>query len=121
MSVQADPTLLATNLDQTYKVKTILDFWGSKGSVDATCSLHNKELYNEKNPALFIAHGTDDPKVSFQEAEDLKAIYKKTGATYILYALDGQGHGPWLHKQNGKSLGDLALKFITEQQHLRAL
>ena len=121
LSVQADPTLLTTNLNQTYKVKTVLDFWGSKGGVDAISRLYNKEFYNENNPALFIAHGTDDPTVSYQKAKDLEAVYKTTGAPYILYPLKGQGHGPWRYKQNGKSLGDLALKFISKQQQLEVL
>lgn len=121
LSVQVDPTLLTTNLNQTYKVKTILDFWGSKGGVDAISRIYNKELYNENNPALFIAHGTDDPTVSFQKAEDLKSVYETTGAPYILYPLRGHGHGPWRYERNGKSLGDLALKFIIEQQQLEVL
>ena len=35
--------------------------------------------------------------------------------------LIGQGHGPWRYKQNGKSLGVLALKFISKQQQLEVL
>jgi hypothetical protein len=31
--------------------------------------LYNKELYNENNPALFIAHGTDDPTVFLSKSE----------------------------------------------------
>ena len=121
LTVDQDPTLLSTNLNEMFEVKTILNFWGGKKCVDAINILKNKQLYNKNNPSLFTAHGTNDPIVTYEKAEALKTIYEATGATNVLYPLEGKGHGPWNYIQNGNNLGDLALQFISEQQELVVL
>ena len=119
LTIEQDPTLLSTNPKINFNVKTILDFWGSKGSVDGINELYQKQLYNRNNPSLFIAHGTKDQIVSYKNAEDLRDIYEQTGAQYVLHPLEGKGHGPWGYNDlEGNSLGDLALKFIVKQQRL---
>ena len=118
LSIEQDPTLETTNLNTNFKVKTILDFWGSKKAVDAINIIYSKNLYNINNPSLFIAHGTKDRVVSYREAEDLSRIYTITGASFVLYSLKGKGHGAWQYIQNEKSLKDLSVKFIIEQQGL---
>ena len=121
LTVKQDPTLLSTNLNELFEVRTILNFWGGKGCVDAINIFKDKQLYNKDNPSLFIAHGTEDLIVNYQEAEELADIYEVTGAPYVLYPLEGKGHGPWNYNQDGKSLGDLALQFIIDQQNLKVL
>ncbi len=121
LSVEQDPTLLSTNLSELFEVKTILNFWGGKDCVDAISIFKNKQFYSKSNPSLFTAHGTNDQIVNYEKAEDLKTIYEATGADYILYPLEGKGHGPWNYSKNGNSLGDLALKFIVAQQQLEIL
>jgi acetyl esterase/lipase len=121
LTVEEDPTLLSTNLNEVFEVKTILNFWGGKECVDAINVLKNKKLYNENNPSLFTAHGTNDLIVTYEKAEALEKIYDATGVPHVLYALEGKGHGPWNYSQNGNSLGDLALKFIAAQQQLEVL
>ncbi len=121
LTVDQDPTLLTTNLNEIFDVKTVLNFWGGKECVDAINVLKNKQLYNKNNPSLFTAHGTNDFIVTYEKAEALAAIYKDTGGVHVLYPLEGKGHGPWNYSQNGNSLGDLALQFIAEQQHLKVL
>ena len=121
LTVEEDPTLLSTNLNEVFEVKTILNFWGGKECVDAINVLKNKKLYNENNPSLFTAHGTNDLIVTYEKAEALEKIYDATGVPHVLYALEGKGHGPWNYSQNGNSLGDLALKFIAVQQQLEVL
>ena len=118
LSIEQDPTLETTNLNTNFKVKTILDFWGSKKAVDAINVIYSKNLYNMNNPSLFIAHGTKDKVVSYREAEELSRIYTMTGASFVLYPLKGKGHGAWQYTQNEKSLEDLSVKFIIEQQGL---
>ena len=118
LSTEQDPTLETTNLNTNFKVKTILDFWGSKKAVDAINVIYSKNLYNINNPSLFIAHGTKDRVVSYREAEDLSRIYTTTGASFALYPLKGKGHGAWQYIQNEKSLEDLSVEFIIEQQGL---
>lgn len=121
LTVEQDPTLLTTNLNEVFDVKTVLNFWGGKECVDAINVLKNKQLYNKNNPSLFTAHGTNDIIVTYEKAEALAAIYKDTGGVHVLYPLEGKGHGPWNYSQNGNSLGDLALQFIAEQQGLKVL
>jgi acetyl esterase/lipase len=118
LSIEQDPTLETTNLNTNFKVKTILDFWGSKKAVDAINIIYSKNLYSTNNPSLFIAHGTKDRVVNYREAEELSRIYTTTGASFVLYPLKGKGHGPWQYIQNEKSLEDLSVKFIIEQQGL---
>ena len=118
LTVEQDPTLLSTNLNELFEVKTILNFWGGNDCVDAINIFKNKQLYSKSNPSLFTAHGTNDLIVSYKKAEALKTIYEDTGAPHVLYPLEGKGHGPWNYNENGNSLGDLALKFIVAQQQL---
>ena len=59
LTVKQDPTLLSTNLNELFEVRTILNFWGGKGCVDAINIFKDKQLYNKDNPSLFIAHGTE--------------------------------------------------------------
>lgn len=118
IDAQTDPTLLNTNLSETFEIKTILDFWGSKVSLDAIELIYNKARFDSEDPALFIAHGTEDPTVVFEEAEALRDAYITTGAPYVFYALEGAGHGAWSFTVNGKSLEELAYDFVVEQQEL---
>lgn len=113
-----DPTLASTNLDQNYKVKTILDFWGSKVALDILENIYGHQCFDSNDPPIFIAHGTKDPTVPFSKAEELKALYKMNGVPFAYYPLKGKGHGVWGAKVNDKSLEELAFDFIVEQQNL---
>lgn len=113
-----DPTLITTNFDKTYKVKTILNFWGGKTGLDILEKLYGKQRFNNDSPPLFIAHGTEDSTVPFNQAEDLKAIYEKHGLPLAYYPLKGMGHGAWGAKVNNKPLVKLAFNFIAKQQNL---
>jgi acetyl esterase/lipase len=118
LSLTEDITLTSTNLSQTYEVQTILDFWGSGNSVEILELIYGYERFDSNNPALFIAHGTEDPTVPFSSAEDLKAIYETNEVDFIYYPLEGRGHGAWNATVDGKSLSDLSFDFIVENQNL---
>jgi len=118
INTNIDPTLLSTNLDQTYVIKTIVDFWGSKVGVDIVEEIYGVDRFDSNDPPLFIAHGTEDPTVLYSSATDLKMIYDALGVPIQLVTLEGAGHGPWLATVNGKRLEELALEFIVEQQKL---
>lgn len=111
-----DPTLSSTNLGQTFEVKTILDFWGSKVAIDVLEVLYTKDPYGPHNPALFIVHGTEDPIVLYSEALALDSIYTATGAPHVLHTLQGRGHGPWTATIDGKSLQQTAFEYVVAQQ-----
>lgn len=118
LSLTEDPTLSTTNREQTYQVKTILDFWGSKVSLDAYDMVYGRQYFGANNPPILIAHGTEDPTVAFSGAEDLKAIYDANGVPNAYYPLEGKGHGVWNATVNGKRLEELSFDFIVEQQEL---
>ena len=118
ISLSEDNTLSTTNLSQTYEVQTILDFWGSNASIEILESIYGYQRFDSNDPALFIAHGTEDPTVPFSSAEDLKTICETNEIDFVYYPLEGKGHGPWGATVNGKSLSDLSFDFIVENQSL---
>lgn len=118
ISVSGDNTLSTTNPSQTYEVKTILDFWGSNVSIEILESIYGYQRFDQNDPALFIAHGTEDPTVPFSSAEDLKTIWETNEIDFVYYPLEGRGHGAWGATVNGKSLSDLSFDFIVENQSL---
>ena len=118
ISLSEDNTLSTTNLSQTYEVQTILDFWGSNGSIEILELIYGYQRFDSNDPALFIAHGTEDPTVPFSSAEDLKTICETNEIDFVYYPLEGRGHGAWDATVNGKSLSDLSFDFIVEKQSL---
>ncbi|MBY0479441.1 MAG: alpha/beta hydrolase [Chitinophagaceae bacterium] len=118
ISLTTDPTLATTNLNKTYTIKTILDFWGSGIAVTAINNIYGYQRFDATDAPIMIAHGTADPTVSYTYAAELQNIYTSTGVTYKLYPLVNRGHGPWDAIVNGKKLEELSLDFIVEQQKL---
>lgn len=118
ISLSEDNTLSTTNLSQTYEVRTILDFWGSDASIEILELIYGYQRFDSNNPALFIAHGSEDPTVPYSSAEDLKTIWETHENDFVFYPLEGMGHGPWGATLNGKSLSDLSFEFIVETQNL---
>lgn len=115
-----DSTLASTNLDQNYKIKTILDFWGSKVALDILENIYGHQRFESNDPSLFVAHGTEDPIVSFTKAEELKSLYNTNKVPLAYYPIQGGGHGCWNETFNNKRLEELAFDFVVEQQKLIA-
>ena len=113
-----DPTLATTNTDQSYQVHTILDFWGSKVTLDILDSIYCRQRFDPLDAPHFIAHGTEDPTVSFSKAEELRAICEANDIPYVFYPLEGYRHGAWNASIDGKRLEDLAFDFIIQQQNM---
>lgn len=118
LSFEQDPTLKSTILEQSYDIKTVLNFWGSKVGLDILEQLYGFERFDKNDPSLFIAHGTNDPVVPFGKAEELKAIYKVNKVPLAYYPLEGFGHGCWNATLDNKRIEKLAFDFIVEQQDL---
>lgn len=116
---EQDPTLKSTNLDQAnYQIRTIVNLWGSKAALHALEVIYGHQRFDEHDPSLFIAHGTEDQTVPFIKAEELQNRYETTGVPYAYYPLEGKGHGAWGAKVNNIGLEELAFDFIVEQQCL---
>jgi acetyl esterase/lipase len=118
MDSNQDPTLISTNPDQSYQVRTIIDFWGAKVALDFLQKIYGHQRFDSNDPSLFIVHGTEDNIVPFSKAENLKTIYEANGLPIACYPLEGLGHGVWNATVNNKRLEELAFDFIVEQQNL---
>ena len=68
LSIEQDRTLLSTNIEYKFQVHSIILLWGSKGCAEAIARLSGKKLYKKNNPPVFIAHGTNDKLVHFNNA-----------------------------------------------------
>ena len=120
MNIEQDRTLLSTNTEQKFQVRSIILLWGSKGCAEAIIKYNGKKLYNKNNPPVFIAHGTNDKLVDFNNALNVKKTYQQTGAYFEFFPLVGKGHGPWNVTVNDKTLFDLVFDFIVKSQGLYA-
>lgn len=118
LSTIQDSSLESTNPQETYTVKTIIDYWGSKVALDALEEVYGCQRFSSNMPPLFIAHGTEDTVVPFNSAEQLKTIYDANGVTTAYYPLEGEIHGPWGITVNNKKLDELSFEFIVAQQNL---
>lgn len=118
ISLDTDPTLATTNLNKTYTIKTVLDFWGSGVAVTSTNNIYSYQRFDRSDAPIMIAHGTADSTVKYTSATELRDIYMTTGATYKLHTLLNRGHEPWDAIVNGKKLVELSFDFIVEQQKL---
>jgi acetyl esterase/lipase len=118
LSITQDSTLADTEIMQDYKVHTILNFWGSKASVDILDTIYGHKRFDSTDAPIFITHGTEDPTVPFNYAEELKTIYDSIMVPYVFYPLEGMGHGAWNATVEGRLLEELAFDFIVEQQSL---
>ncbi|MBI9072976.1 MAG: alpha/beta hydrolase [Melioribacteraceae bacterium] len=119
IDINIDKTISSTNLEQSYKIRTIVNLWGSKTALDILERIYKHQRFDENDPSLFIAHGTKDPKVPFSKAEELKTIYEANGVPLVYYPLEGKGHGVWGAKVNDKPLEELAFESIVELQSLK--
>lgn len=118
ISSTEDPTLATTNLQKTYEVKTIIDFWGGQSVTESFEMIYGINLFDANDPVLYKAHGTADFTVPFSSALDLKSIYESMNVHMQLDTLVGVGHGDFNATLNGKRLEELAFDFIVSEQHL---
>ena len=87
-------------------------------SLDALDLVYGRDGFDATDPPIFIAHGTEDPTVLFEEGEALRDAYIETEVPYVFYPLEGAGHGAWNATVNGVRLEQLAFDFVVEQQQL---
>ena len=119
ISITDDPTLATTNLEQTYKVQSMVYFWGSNIKLDVFEGVYDVDPYDAGDPELFMAHGDEeDPVTPYEEALELQDIYDSLGIHNELVTLEGKGHGAWNAKVDGKSLSELSFEFLVERQGL---
>ena len=133
ISITDDPTLLTTNLNQTYSVKSMVYFWGSNSKLDLYENVYDLDQYNRydtNDPELFMAHGeATDPQTPYSEALELQDIYSSLGVYSKLETimvpstenpteLVDAGHGAWNGQVDGKGIFELSFEFLVERQNL---
>lgn len=127
ITISDDPTLSTTNLNESYKVKSMVYFWGSNAKLDAfeaVYGLDQYDIYDANDPELFMGHGTAEDHVTpYEEALELQGIYNSLGIynkleTLLLPNGDPAGHGAWNAVVDGKGLSELTFDFLVERQNL---
>ena len=127
ISLDDDPTLASTNLDQSYTVQSMVWFWGSTAKLDMHEGVHELEKYDRYDsgdPEIFMAHGKgDDPVTPYTEAEEVLDVYASMDVHSELATLlmpDGSpaGHGAWEAEVDGKGLSELTFDFLVDRQDL---
>ena len=127
ISIEDDPTLPTTNLDESYEVRSMVYFWGSNIKLDVYEVVYNLQQYDRydvNDPELFMAHGTaPDPVTPYEEALELQSIYDSLGIHNTLSTLtkpNGEpiGHGAWNGVLDSKGLFELTFDFLVERQNL---
>ncbi|MEM9466439.1 MAG: alpha/beta hydrolase [Actinomycetota bacterium] len=118
VSIDDDPTLASTNLDQSSSVATVIDHWGGSAVLTMLGFLDSGSRFDPTDAPVSIVHGTADTTVDFAEAENLRSAYESTGVPYAWHPLEGAGHAAWRATIDGRPLVESAADFIIETQRL---
>ena len=119
ISIEQDPTLATTNLNETYDVKSMIYFWGSNKKVELYNTVYEVNRYDSEDPELFMAHGDgNDPVTPYEGALALQDIYDSLGIHSQLVTLEGHGHGAWNALVDGKGIVELSFDFLMDRQNL---
>ena len=119
ISVDDDPTLNTTNLDQEYTVENMVYYWGSSVKLDLFEAVYGVNRYDSDDPNLFMAHGTNpDPVTPYEGSVQLQEKCNDLGIYTQLVTLEGHGHGAWGAQVDGKGLSELSFDFIVERSSL---
>lgn len=120
LTLDEDPTLASTNLDQPADVHTVIAFSMTPTANTLIERVYGIDTFDETDAPLMIMNGTNDILVDIDEADRLRDQYEETGASYVYYRIEGAGHS--LNMMNAEVDGlmtlELALAFIVEQQEL---
>ena len=119
ISIDDDPTLSTTNLDQSSEVATVIDHWGGTSILVILELMDGIDRFDATDAPVSIVHGTEDLTVPFSEAETIQAAYTETGVAYEWHPLEGRGHGAWGATIDGQTLFESAYDFIIETQALQ--
>lgn len=121
LTLEQDPTLETTHLEQSSEVQVVIDLWGGTGLLDALESFDGESRFDAGDAPVAILHGTEDTSVPFTEAEAIRQRYDETGAPYLWSPLEGEGHSAWTATVEGQSLAEVAYDFATEHLGLEVI
>jgi acetyl esterase/lipase len=122
ISVEDDWTLGTTRLEQSSRVATIVDHWGSLSAVtDAERYSGGDSRVDGADAPVIIFHGTEDPLVPYSAGLAVVAAFSGAGIPYELHPIEGAGHSPWSTTIDGRAQNDFAFDFIAADQGLRII
>lgn len=84
--------------EQSASVQAVISHWGSGLLLDLLERFDGRNRFDPNDAPLMIIHGTEDTRVPYSNAIELKQKYK---ANLELYTLDGLGHSAWGAKHEG--------------------
>jgi para-nitrobenzyl esterase len=121
LTLEADPTLASTNLDQPAEVHTVVALSMTPAANTLIEMVYGINTFDETDAPLMIMNGTEDRLAPFSEAEMLRDQYEATGVPYAFYAIEGAGHTLQMMRAevNGRAPLELAFDFVVEQQALQ--
>ena len=121
LTLEDDPTLASTNLDQPAEVHTVIALSMTPAANTLLENVYGINTYDETDAPLMIMNGTDDRLAPFSEAEMLRDQYEATGVPYAFYPIEGAGHTLEMMRAevNGRAPLELAFDFVVEQQALQ--
>lgn len=118
VSIEDDPTLASTHLDQSSEVATVIDHWGGTAVLTVLELLGGSSRFDPTDTPMSIVHGTNDTTVAFSEAERLRSAYESNGVAHAWHPLEGAGHAAWGATIDDRPLVEAAADFIVEVQGL---
>ena len=113
LTIEQDETLTSAHLDQPSDVVAILDYWGGPTHMTLLEGAYGHERFDQDDAPINIVHGTADPTVPFELAEEIRDEYIATGVDHAFHPLNGAGHGAWGASIDGKNLRENAFEFVT--------
>jgi len=120
LTLEDDPTLASTNLDQPADVHTVVALSMTPAANTLMEIVYGINTYDETDAALMMMNGTEDRLADISEAELLRDQYEATGVPYAFYPIEGAGHSLNMMRAevDGMAPLELALAFVVEQQTL---
>ena len=75
LSVEEDPTLAGTHLEESSSVQAIVDHWGGTTLLSLLTLYDGQSRFDATDAPVQIVHGTQDTTVSFVQAEAIRDRY----------------------------------------------
>lgn len=119
LSLEDDWTLATTNLEQSSRVATVIDQWGTLSAVTRLEELSPGDRIDSGDAPVLIIHGTEDGLVLFSRGLEVQAAFTAVGVPVELQPIDGAGHSPFSARLNdGRPQTEAMLEFMVEHQQL---
>lgn len=118
LTLEEDWTLATTNRQQSSRVATVVDHWGSLSAVNALKFFDGRSRIDSSDPPTIILHGTEDSVVPYAAGVEVRDAYEAAGISVAFHPIPGAGHSPWNAQIDGRSQNSIVRDFIVKHQDL---